>query len=85
MDNREEYKYNLKMVKRYGYHLKDIPSEKRTKELCIAAFEQNPVMFKYIPKKLITKALCKEALQEYDNAFQYVPKNFQTKRCANKQ
>jgi hypothetical protein len=53
----------------------DIPTDKRTPEICLAAVNHYGIALQYVPEKMRTAEICLAAVNHYGIALQYVPED----------
>jgi hypothetical protein len=68
-------KLYLKAV-RQGLSLDNVPYDRRTATVCMAAVRHNKGALGYVPEALKTKALCKAAVKHDGQSLEYVPEEF---------
>ena len=65
----------------YGmiYHIKIIPDELKTKEMCLAAVRHDAKLLQYVPRELLTKDMCEVAVKNDPLALNIIPIEMTTK------
>ena len=75
----EEMKENSKAYKDNWFKaLQYVPEELKTKEICLAALQQDDWAFGYVPEEFKTQEICLAAVQKSGNAIEYVPEKLKT-------
>lgn len=77
LTDEQKVEFAPKVLRNYGYLLREIPVGWRSKSLCTLAVKQSGTALKYVPLTLKTKKIMQFAVEQSGYALEYVNKKYQ--------